>query len=142
MKHLDSGPPHSQAHLLAWVATLLSILVISARAQSLRENAQMIDSLVGELPVGLGALPEPPTISKLRRKSDWESGCFSTRRFRLIAALVAARVMIRKKDSQTADRTLWVFTGRCCGGTRLAFGTRLTTPRNFGTDALPRWKIR
>ncbi len=60
MKQTGSGPPHSHAHLLAWVATLLSILVISARAQSLRENAQMIDSLVGELPVGLGALPDPP----------------------------------------------------------------------------------
>jgi cytochrome c peroxidase len=60
MKQMGSGTPHSHAHLLACVVTLLSILVISARAQSLREKAQMIDSLVGELPVGLGALPDPP----------------------------------------------------------------------------------
>src|SRR5438045_9579340 len=34
----------------------------SGRTQTLRENAQLIDSL-DELPVGLGALPEPPIPS-------------------------------------------------------------------------------
>src|SRR5436190_11625872 len=60
MKQMGSAPAHSRAHLLACVAIFLSIQVISACSQSVRENAQMIDSLVGELPVGQGALPDPP----------------------------------------------------------------------------------
>ncbi len=60
MELMSSRLPRSRVRLLEGIATVLIILVVSAHAQSLRENAQMIDSFVGELPVGLGALPDPP----------------------------------------------------------------------------------
>ena len=47
--------------LMACIACA-TILISSGHTQTPRENAQLIDSL-DELPVGLGALPEPPIPS-------------------------------------------------------------------------------
>ena len=132
-----------KSRLMACIAYAL-LLVPLGRAQTFRENAHLIDS-VHELPVGMGALPVPPVPSdnpQTLKKIALGRRLFFDKQLSGDGSISCGSCHDPKKGLSDGRPKAVGFMVPRCPGAPPAFGTRLTTPLNSGTDALLRSKNR